>query len=203
MTTPAAAPTAMSTGSGILNRHATTRAVAPITRVGTSMMARLARTKQAPAIVPDAAAVTPATKPLTLGLAPAFWRRDPAVEKRHDREAAAEDEGAGLREEPQDLPEHLRRRRHHEARGCRALEPGGRRLRDHRHQAAGHEEPEELRLRPRRDHGHHREDQPLQLVLGHGQLRELVGGDGDDADHGGADAVERGLHPREATEADV
>src|SRR6267143_7288903 len=50
---------------------------------------------------------------------------------------------------------------------------------------------------PRRDHGHHREDQPLQLVLGHGQLGELVGGDGDDADHGGADAVEHRLHPRE------
>ena len=59
----------MSSGSGILKRHATTRAVAAITRVGTSTIARRARTKQAPAIVPEAAAVTPATKPFTFGLA--------------------------------------------------------------------------------------------------------------------------------------
>src|SRR5438067_1473325 len=66
MTTPAAAPTAMSTGSGTLNRHATTRAVAPITRVGTSMMARLARTKHAGAerlSQAGGACATIATKP--------------------------------------------------------------------------------------------------------------------------------------------
>ncbi len=56
----------MSTGSGTLNRHATARATAPISSVGTSTIARRASTKQAPAMVPDAAAVTPATKPLTL-----------------------------------------------------------------------------------------------------------------------------------------
>src|SRR5690349_1526697 len=39
---------------------------AAMSSVGTSTIARRASTTQAPAIVPDAAAVTPATKPLTL-----------------------------------------------------------------------------------------------------------------------------------------
>lgn len=69
MTSPAAAPAAMSRGSGTLKRHATPRATAAITSVGTSTMARRASTKQAPAIVPEAPAVTPATKPFTFGFA--------------------------------------------------------------------------------------------------------------------------------------
>jgi hypothetical protein len=37
---------------------------------------------------------------------------------------------------------------------------------------------------------HEREDQPLELILGHGQLGELISGDRDDADRGGPDARE-------------
>jgi hypothetical protein len=69
MMMPTTAPAAMSKGSGTLNRQLVPSTASAISTVGTSMMARRARTKQAPAMVPEAAAVTPATKALTFGFA--------------------------------------------------------------------------------------------------------------------------------------
>ena len=87
--------------------------------------------------------------------------------------------------------------------GAARREPGRRRLRDDRDHAAQQEQPEDLRLGPRGDDGHHREDGPLQPVLRQRQLGQLVGGQRDDADDGGADAVERRLHPGQPAEAHV
>ena len=67
MMRPAAAPAPISTGSGTLKRQMMPRATRPMSRVGTSTMARRASTKQAPAMAPDAAAVTPPTNAFTWG----------------------------------------------------------------------------------------------------------------------------------------
>ena len=58
MTRPAAAPAAMSTGSGTLKRQMMPAATSAMSTVGRSKMARRASTKQAPAMAPEAAAVT-------------------------------------------------------------------------------------------------------------------------------------------------
>src|ERR1700682_453166 len=65
---PAAPAASISTGSGTLRALTrTSSATAAMAAVGTSKMARLPRTKAAPAIAPVAAAVTPSTKDLICG----------------------------------------------------------------------------------------------------------------------------------------
>src|SRR5215216_3580488 len=65
------------------------------------------------------------------------------------------------------------------------------------------EEFGELRLSDRGHDEEHAEDGPQQRVAAVDLPGELIGGDGDDADDGGGDAVEDGLHPPQATERDV
>src|ERR1700738_955805 len=67
--------------------------------------------------------------------------------------------------------------------------------------AAQDEEAPDLVLRPRGHQGHEAGGGPQQGIAAHGEPHELPRRADDDADHRRADAVERGLHPAEASVA--
>ena len=137
---------------------------------------------------------------------------DTAVQEGHDREAAPEHERARLGEEPPDAPEHLARRRSVEARdephgrdrerngaGSGGREPAG----EKSEPAARDEDPHDLGLRPRRHDARPDEDGPEEAIGGERHLHELPRAPRDDRDDRRTDAVERPLHPRQATVTDV
>src|SRR5262249_7879304 len=132
-----------------------------------------------------------------------------AMEKRDDREAAAEDERTGFGEVPTDLPERLARRWASETRDqppgreCEGSTRRDARADDEGDEPAGDEEPADPRFRPRRGYGGRGEEHPQQAIGAERALRQLEGAAGDDRDDRGSDSVERALHPRDAAVGEV
>ena len=140
------------------------------------------------------------------------------MEERHDRQPAAEHERAGLREEDEDLKQHLLatdleidepaldqpddgdHTRPAEPR-CQSLRARRPRAREERDESGDDEELGEFGFRPHGCDGEGAEYRPQERITLVGRARELVGRNGDDRDHCGADAVEERLHPPQAAEA--
>jgi hypothetical protein len=149
---------------------------------------------------------------------PSELLHDTLVEERHDRQPAAEHERARLREEDKDLKQHLLAadletddppldqpdggdHGHPAEPRCQRLRAGRPRASEQDDEARDDEELGQLRFRP---HGRDRKDaehRPQQRITLVGRARQLVGCNGDDRDHRGADAVEERLHPPQAAEA--
>ena len=140
-----------------------------------------------------------------------------AIQKGNNGETAAENEGTRLGEEGAELREQcpIEPRRNgargcpmwskrHERGGSALAEPTLRRRADQPHQhAAAQEQPDTFRFGPDGEPGCQQVDRPQQLVPADILGGELPGADRNDADHRGTDAVERSLHPWEATVAQV
>ena len=145
---------------------------------------------------------------------------DALLQERNDREAAAENERAGFREEHHDLPEHvLLAESHADEPSFDEPDP------DHHTESSegGHQRLTPSRAGAREQDDHSREDEELgELGLGHdrhqsqgaenspqqwialvGRARELVRRDRDDRDHCGANSVKERLHPPQPAEPDV
>ena len=146
---------------------------------------------------------------------PAVVAHDTLLEERHDGEARAEGERAGLEEEDAEREEHVGIRglhrvddapepeRDERARGERAPQPRRRRIQQDAHKARNDEEDGDLAARDEGDRRDRTEDRPEPAVVLHGDADELPRAAQDQRDHRWSDAVEERLDDGAPGERDV
>ena len=133
---------------------------------------------------------------------------DALAQERHDGQAAAEDERAGLDEEPAQRQQGAAggaeqetfpgERTQPDQRGhcgwAGSAQPAGRGVEDDHEQAGGDEQHGNFGAGDRGDDREEAADRPQSPVAAVGQPAEFVGGDGDDGHDGGGDPGEQRLY---------